>query len=73
MARGESAGSPSSNIAPPVSTTASSGSASRPTARRRSRMSAIAATPLSTSPAVAIQPAPSFAVKLRARGPEAAT
>jgi len=36
-------------------------------------MSAIAATAPSTSPAVAIQPAPSVAVSARARGPEAAT
>jgi hypothetical protein len=36
-------------------------------------MSPIAATAASTSPAVAIHPAPSFAVKARARGPEAAT
>src|SRR6516164_6757663 len=44
-----------------------------PAARRRSCMSAIAATAPSTSPAVAIQPAPSFVVNARDRGPEAAT
>ena len=73
MARGLSAGSPSSNIAPPVSTTESNASAPCPAASRPDRISRNAAFAAAGSPIVLIQPAPSLAVNACARGPVAAT
>src|SRR5271165_833537 len=71
-ARGESAGSPASSTAPPAKTTASSVSFACPAVRQASCISRSAATAPSTLPAGLIQPASSFAVSARARGPPAA-